>query len=72
MPIPPPAPTPNQVPELHTLYQLFTAKYGKVYSEEVINSKEKYLSHRLLRMLTSTQVPDPSVVELYLTGHPVT
>jgi hypothetical protein len=32
----------------------------------VINSKEKYLSHRLLRMLTSTQVPDPTVVELYL------
>ena len=50
----------SEVPELHTLYQLFTAKYGKVYSEEVISSKEKYLSHRLLRMLTSTQVPSPS------------
>ena len=57
----------SEVPELHVLYGLFTAKYGKVYSEEVVNSKEKYLSHRLLRMLTSTQVPDPSVVELYLT-----
>ena len=57
----------SEVPELHTLYMLFTAKYGKPYSEEVVNSKEKYLSHRLLRMLTSTQVPDPTVVELYLT-----
>ena len=50
----------SEVPELHTLHQLFTAKYGKAYSEEVINNKEKYLSHRLLRMLTSTQVPDPT------------
>ena len=50
----------SEVPELRTLHQLFTAKYGKAYSEEVINNKEKYLSHRLLRMLTSTQVPDPT------------
>ena len=28
----------SEVPELHTLYQLFTAKYGKAYSEEVIDS----------------------------------
>ena len=56
----------NDVPELHTLYVLFTAKYSKPYSDEVVQNKEKYLSHRLLRMLTSTQVPDASVVELYL------
>ena len=28
----------SEVPELHTLHQLFTAKYGKAYSEEVIDS----------------------------------
>ena len=57
----------NDVPELHALFVQFTAKYGKPYSDEVVQNKEKYLSHRLLRMLTSTQVPDASVVELYLT-----
>ena len=57
----------NDVPELHVLFVLFTAKYGKPYSDEVVLNKEKYLSHRLVRMLTSTQVPDASVVELYLT-----
>ena len=31
---------------------LFTSKYGKEYAQEVINNKEKYLDHRLLRMLT--------------------
>ena len=57
----------SEVPELGTLNQLFTAKYGKPYAAEVIENKEKYLNYRLLRMLTSTQVPDPTVVELYLT-----
>ena len=33
----------------------------------MIQNKEKYLNHRLLRMLTSTSVPDSSVTELYLT-----
>ena len=28
----------SEVPELRTLHQLFTAKYGKAYSEEVIDS----------------------------------
>jgi len=56
----------NDVPELKELNKQFTAKYGVPYAQEVVNSKEKYLNHRLLRMLTSTQVPDPSVVEMYL------
>jgi len=57
----------GEIPELKQLQSLFTAKYGKEYAQEVINNKEKYLDHRLLKMLTSTQVPDPSVVNLYLT-----
>ena len=28
----------SEMPELRTLHQLFTAKYGKAYSEEVIDS----------------------------------
>ena len=56
----------NEVPELKTLLGLFTAKYGKEYAAEVVEHKEKYLNPRLLKMLTNTQVPDPSVIELYL------
>ncbi|KAL1503970.1 hypothetical protein AB1Y20_010386 [Prymnesium parvum] len=57
----------NEVPELKQLYLLFTQKYGKPYIDDVIARKESYLDQRLLKMLTSTQVPDPSVVNLYLT-----
>jgi len=57
----------SDVPELHQLHLLFTAKYGKPYAKEVIDHKEMYLNERLLRMLTSTQIPDPSVVVMYLT-----
>ena len=32
----------SEVPELGTLNQLFTAKYGKPYAAEVIENKEKY------------------------------
>jgi len=56
----------NDVPELKTLNLLFTAKYGLAYAEEVKEHKEKYLNHRLLGMLTSTQVPDRSVTRVYL------
>jgi len=56
----------SEIPELKQLNILFTAKYGKTYAQEVIAHKERYLDQRLLRMLTSTQVPDPSVVSLYL------
>eukprot|EP00965_Chrysotila_dentata_P218431 6190572-Pleurochrysis_carterae.AAC.1 len=57
----------SDVPELKELNMLFTAKYGVPYAEEVVANKENYLNQRLLRMLTSTQVPDPTVIELYLT-----
>ena len=39
----------SEIAELQTLLVLFTAKYGKVYAQEVVENKEKYLNHRLLR-----------------------
>ena len=41
----------TEIPELKQLQTMFTAKYGKEYAEEVITNKEKYLDHRLVRML---------------------
>ena len=57
----------QEIPELKELFNLFAAKYGKAYVEEVIANKDKYLNHRLNKMLSSTQVPDPTVVVAYLT-----
>lgn len=57
----------HEIPELKVLHGQFTAKYGAAHAHEVIEHKEKYLNNRLVRMLTSTKVPDSSVVELYLT-----
>lgn len=57
----------GDVPELKVLMQLFAAKYGAAFANEVIANSDKYLNQRLVRMLTAMQVPDPSVVELYLT-----
>ena len=34
----------DEVPELKQLYALFTAKYGKEFSQEVIANKDKYLN----------------------------
>ena len=42
-------------------------RYGKEFSQEVVANKDKYLNHRLNRMLSSTVVPDPTVVVAYLT-----
>merc|ERR1719331_1431284 len=57
----------QEVAELKILFALFTAKYGKVYTGEVLENKEKYINARLLKILSSTQVPDPTVVDAYLT-----
>lgn len=57
----------TEIDELRALFNLFTAKYGKVYTQEVLDHKEKYINARLLRILSSTQVPDPTVVDAYLT-----
>ena len=54
----------SDIPELKALEKLFTAKYGEEYAKEVKENKERYLNHRLLKMLDSVQVPDASVVEL--------
>ena len=35
--------------------------------QEVLDNKEKYINARLLKILSSTQVPDPTVVDAYLT-----
>ena len=40
-----------EIPELKQLQVMFTQKFGKEYAEEVITNKEKYLDHRLVRML---------------------
>ena len=45
-----------EVDELKALFTLFTAKYGKVYTQEVLDNKEKYINARLLKILSSTQV----------------
>ena len=57
----------SEISELKALFGLFTLKYGKVYTQEVLDHKEKYINARLLKILSSTQVPDPSVVDAYLT-----
>lgn len=46
---------------LHTqeLNKLFTAKYGAAYAQEVVENKDKYLSQRLVRMLTNMQACAP-------------
>ena len=56
----------NNIDELKVLFALFTAKYGKVFTQEVIDNAAKYISERLLKILSSTQVPDQTVVEAYL------
>ena len=56
----------TEIPELKVLQKQFEIKYGPDFGQHVIERKEIYLNHRLLRILTSTQVPDSSVVELYL------
>ena len=57
----------SEVPELKELFVLFTTKYGKDFSQEVVQNKDKYLNHRLNKMLSSAVVPDPTVVVAYLT-----
>merc|ERR1719453_2407872 len=57
----------GEVPELKVLFNLFAVKYGKAYVQEVLEHKEKYINARLLKILSSTQVPDPSVIDAYLT-----
>lgn len=57
----------NEIDELKALLIQFSAKYGKEHAKEVIDNKEKYLEPRLIKMLTSVDVPDPSLIELYLT-----
>merc|ERR1719409_921397 len=57
----------TEISELKMLFHLFTAKYGKAYTQEVLDNKEKYINARLLKILSSTQVPDPSVIDAYLT-----
>jgi len=56
----------NEIPELKELFNLFTAKYGKEYTEQVVSNKDKYLAHRFNKVLTSSQVPDTTVVVAYL------
>merc|ERR1719453_2532934 len=57
----------GEVPELKVLFNLFAVKYGKAYVQEVLEHKEKYINARLLKILSSTQVPDPTVIDAYLT-----
>ena len=57
----------QDIDELKALFNLFTAKYGKVFTQEVLDNKEKYINARLLKILSSTQVPDPTVLDAYLT-----
>merc|ERR1719409_1989220 len=57
----------TEISELKMLFHLFTAKYGKAYTQEVLDNKEKYINARLLKILSSTQVPDPTVIDAYLT-----
>lgn len=57
----------GEIEELKTLFGLFTAKYGKQFTEAVCQDKEKFLNDRFLKILTSTQTPDQTVVEAYLT-----
>lgn len=57
----------SEIDELKALFMLFTAKYGKVYTQEVLDNKDKYINARLLKILSSTQVPDASVIDAYLT-----
>ena len=56
----------TEVDELKHLHILFTIKYGKPFTEDIIENKEKYINHRLLKILTQTEVPDPTVVDAYL------
>lgn len=42
------------MPELKQLHILFTQKYGKEHTQEVIQYKEKYLDQRLIKMLTKS------------------
>jgi vacuolar protein sorting-associated protein IST1 len=57
----------SEIKELQELFKLFSAKYGKAYTQEVLDNKEKYINARLLTIISNTQVPDPSVIEAYLT-----
>lgn len=56
----------NELPELKELFNMFTAKYGTEYTQQVITNKDKYLAHRFNKVLTSSQVPDATVVVAYL------
>jgi len=56
----------GEIEELKQLFRLFTAKYGKQFTESVVNEKEKYLNDRFLKILVSTSTPDKTVVEAYL------
>lgn len=55
-----------EIDELKHLHILFTLKYGKPFTQDVLENKEKYINHRLLKILSSTEVPDVSVVDAYL------
>ena len=57
----------QDIDELKALFNLFTAKYGKAFTQEVLDHKERYLTARLVEILSYTQVPDPTVVDAYLT-----
>ena len=57
----------SEIPELKVLQGQFTAKYGQAYAQEVIQNKEKYLNHRLVRMLTSTQARTACIIYIYNT-----
>lgn len=56
----------TEVDELKHLHILFTLKYGKPFTQDVIDNKEKYINHRLLKILTMTECPDVTVVDAYL------
>ena len=57
----------GEIEELKHLFNLFTAKYGKAFTERVVAEKEKFLNDRFLKILISTSTPDKTVVEAYLT-----
>ena len=56
----------TEIDELKHLHILFTLKYGKQFTQDVIENKEKYINHRLLKILTQTECPDATVVDAYL------
>lgn len=56
----------SEIDELKMLYHLFTIKYGKPVTADILENKEKYINHRFLKILTMTEVPDSTVVDAYL------